>query len=422
MANIPLPTPQLDYDEWVVDSNDALHLHLVNPKVVSTSQNRTEPEIMTSFDPEFTEPVFGDKRKIFGYKGLHLDLYYSPSALVSHLKMQWDAQHPSVTYNQHEEPPAKRVKVTGYLTPAGGLAAGTIPSIADHTDPAHVLTQYVVIDFQGEDLGPFTMKAQQAEATFQPPGTVVHQYRLEDGKEYVVYRATFESPGFSAYHRRLRSFFLFLVDGASYIDEDPHWEAYMTFQTTPQDDQSVKYSIVGFTTVYNFFCYPDRVRPRISQFLILPPFAGQGHGTHLYEFLYQRWLQDPRVVDIVVEDPNDAFSDLRDRCDLKFLLSQGVSDHVVAPFDAAFLKTFRLRWKLSSRQAARCLEMILLKKLDGTDSVQSRKYRLQVKKRIYLQNQDELIAMDAGERTSKLEEVFQLVHEDHQRMIDTLEV
>ncbi|KAJ1651262.1 histone acetyltransferase 1, partial [Dispira simplex] len=213
MAEIPLPIPTLDYDAWVVDSNDVLHLHLVNPKVVSTNQNRTEPEIVASFDPEFTEPVFGDKRKIFGYKGLRLDLYYSPAALVSHLKMHWEAQHPSVIQAQHEEPPAKRAKVTGYLTPAGGLTAGTMTSAADYTDPAHMLAQYVAIDFQGEDLGPFTTEAQQAEAIFQPPGTVVHQYRLEDGIEYAVYRATFESPGYSAYHRRLRSFFLFLVDG-----------------------------------------------------------------------------------------------------------------------------------------------------------------------------------------------------------------
>lgn len=44
-----------------------------------------------------------------------------------------------------------------------------------------------------------------------------------------------------------------------------------------------------------------------SQILILPPFQRKGHGRKLYEYMYDCFGRDDRVVDITVEDPNDDF-------------------------------------------------------------------------------------------------------------------
>lgn len=93
----------------------------------------------------------------------------------------------------------------------------------------------------------------------------------------------------------------------------------------------VQYSIVGYCTVYNFYAYPDKIRSRISQFLIFPPFQKLGHGrTHslilvmvsnfyissefLLNALYQDLLRDD-VKDITVEGPSPQFSHLRDLVD-----------------------------------------------------------------------------------------------------------
>ena len=38
------------------------------------------------------------------------------------------------------------------------------------------------------------------------------------------------------------------------------------------------YAIMGYTTVYSFYAYPDKTRARISQMLILPPYQRKGHG------------------------------------------------------------------------------------------------------------------------------------------------
>jgi len=70
--------------------------------------------------------------------------------------------------------------------------------------------------------------------------------------------------------------------------------------------------------------------------VILPPYQHQGHGcpsfpvpffrflTHtaaaLYNAIYQYVLTVPTVVELTVEDPAEAFEDLRDRNDLAMLL------------------------------------------------------------------------------------------------------
>ena len=55
----------------------------------------------------------------------------------------------------------------------------------------------------------------------------------------------------------------------------------------------------GFCTVYNFFCYPDRKRMRVSQVLVLPPFQRQGVGRALLEAVYV--LADTRdALDVTV--------------------------------------------------------------------------------------------------------------------------
>jgi hypothetical protein len=47
----------------------------------------------------------------------------------------------------------------------------------------------------------------------------------EDGSTFEVYATTWETPGFTDYHRRMQIFVLLYIEGASYIEEDdPRWE------------------------------------------------------------------------------------------------------------------------------------------------------------------------------------------------------
>lgn len=57
-------------------------------------------------------------------------------------------------------------------------------------------------------------------------------------------------------------------------------------------------SPVGFCTIYKFYAYPDKIRPRISQFFILPTHQRRGLGTKLYENVINYLREQPEVVDI----------------------------------------------------------------------------------------------------------------------------
>lgn len=48
-----------------------------------------------------------------------------------------------------------------------------------------------------------------------------------------------------------------------------------------------RYGTVGYSTVYLYYSYPENVRPRVSQMLILPPFQKLGVGTHLLKVIFE---------------------------------------------------------------------------------------------------------------------------------------
>lgn len=88
-----------------------------------------------------------------------------------------------------------------------------------------------------------------------------------------------------------------------------------------RDDPSIStYHFVGYSTLYPFYCFPEKVRLRLSQFVIVQPYQQEGHGSALYSAIYRYVLNAPDISELTVEDPVEAFEDLRDRNDLKMLL------------------------------------------------------------------------------------------------------
>jgi histone acetyltransferase 1 len=58
------------------------------------------------------------------------------------------------------------------------------------------------------------------------------------------------------------------------------------------------YAFVGFTTVYEFYGYPEHVRPRISQMLVLPPFQKKGIASGMLQAIYNKYIDDPKVLTV----------------------------------------------------------------------------------------------------------------------------
>ena len=63
-------------------------------------------------------------------------------------------------------------------------------------------------------------------------GEKTGEYTLESSPNSVfeLYRCSFETPRFKAYHRRLQLFLLFFIEAASYIEEtDEAWEVILVY-------------------------------------------------------------------------------------------------------------------------------------------------------------------------------------------------
>lgn len=122
----------------------------------------------------------------------------------------------------------------------------------------------------------------------------------------------------------MQLFVLLYIEGGSYISEtEDTWEFATLYEKRRRRSAPdvTTYHFVGYSTLYPFYCFPERVRMRISQFLILPPYQQDGHGSALYTAIYQHVLASPSIAELTVEDPAEAFEDLRDRNDLKMLIA-----------------------------------------------------------------------------------------------------
>ena len=61
---------------------------------------------------------------------------------------------------------------------------------------------------------------------------------------------------------------------------------------------TARYAFVGYTTVYEYYAYPQNKRPRISQILVLPPFQRMGIGAEMLQAVYKHYQCDNLVLDI----------------------------------------------------------------------------------------------------------------------------
>jgi len=186
-----------------------------------------------------------------------------------------------------------------------------------------------------------------------------------------------------------------------------------------------QYSFVGYCTLYRYFFFdkrnPDLLRVRLSQFIILPPYQREGHGSRFYDVIMQYYLEIPEVCEITIEDPSEEFSDLRDKHDMRRLkrdpeFSALTLEGVVK--EKLSTEALRKRSKMPVRQFLRCVEMQLFKTLSPNDSKKRHKmFRLLVKGRIYKQHVDVMAQLDRLERIDKLDETFHHVKDDYHRLV-----
>ncbi|KAH8424703.1 histone acetyltransferase catalytic subunit HAT1 [Aspergillus melleus] len=438
--------------DWTCDANDAVHITVVQP-------GEEKPKTLSSFHPQFTYPIFGDEEQIFGYRGLIIRLRFAAHDLRPHVFISYDEKFKTVG-------DASAVDLLKTLKP-------WLPEEAFINLP----------DYE---------KAVQEEADakdFVPPGKLVRSY-VTGQRSYEIWAGSLADPKVQQLLDRAQIFVsLFIEAGTPLATDDPEWTlerwtVYFIYEkVTPPTPTASQYSLVGYATTYRWWLYEKdqlqkaatrtesfpfpEIRPaqlparlRIAQFLILPPHQGSGHGTHLYTTIHTACTDDPTIVELTVEDPNEAFDALRDTADYHILYPEFLKQKVdinpdpnsayskkqrprrvptSAIIPTKLLNDMRLTFKIAPTQFAHILEMyllgqipaknrhegganmarLLIKKSNAEDPNERKYYwwRMLVKQRLFKRSRDMLIQLDMSDRIEKLEETVSNVEEGYEVLL-----
>lgn len=378
---------------WTCSSNKALKLFV------------TGPGGAVSFPPAFTYPIFGDAETIYGYQDLEIFLCFDHYTFYPFYNVKYSAKLPD-------------------------------PEIVDVQETmASVLSPLAV--FKDEEK--WVDSIEEEKRSYKIPGDCIFNFISslvnEEGDEervtFEVYRLDLLQESALELHRRLQVLILLFIEAGSYIDStDPNWNVYVMYKKNGSGDPT----LVGFTTVYEYWKYPGHekfdegsraLRMKISQFIILPSFQGQRLGQDLYSRLFDHWHLLDQVSEIVVEDPNEKFDDMRDRADLKRLNDTcNLTEIETALMTFEWMRETRTRLKLEKRQFSRLMEMVLLGKLrknvGGSDTTRS--VRLLIKKRLFEKNKEGLVGMDDETRRDKLQTAYEALAADYHRIMENVDL
>ncbi|KAK0748756.1 acyl-CoA N-acyltransferase [Apiosordaria backusii] len=452
-----------DDDAWTTSANEAFVISLVAP-----GPNGKE----SKFHPKFTYPIFGDEEEIFGYKDLQINLRYNATDMRPHLSVKYSKKFP----------------------PIADAQALDIPEVLSEFLPE--------VAFQ--KARDFETALTNTRDDWTPPGDLLNSFSTKAG-HFEVWKGSLADPAVKQLIKRIQILVPLFIEGGTAINvDDPdadRWTVFFLYQkkTSPTDPSKSVYIFAGYSTVYRFFFLqlpptPPTTPPpsdntttttgpineefdlgassfdistlpcrsRISQFLIIPPFQHLSLGSRLYHTIYLEYLSHPPTKELTVEDPNEAFDDMRDINDLRYLrtlpefqalqINTDIPIHATGPvpsniIDEAAAEEVRKAAKITSRQFYRVLEMQLMSQLgesvrpgietdgDGGEGkgkgkgkgkkkvatrLERKEYalwKLLLKKRLYRHNRDALGQLELEERVEKLEETVKSVKFDYARLL-----
>ncbi|KAI9742556.1 MAG: histone acetyltransferase 1 [Claussenomyces sp. TS43310] len=443
--------------DWSANANDAITVSLVTP-VDGTSKT------IASFNPKFTYSIFGDDESIFGYQGLKIHLKYHACDMRPGIQ---------ITYN-------KKFKAVGDTEP---------------TDVRAILEEYLPnTAFDKTSVFEASINVESYKE-WKPPGELLRTI-IDGGETFEIWKGSLADRAVQQLLKRMQILVPFFIEGGTLIElKDPEWslQRWTVFllykRNNTLSSTGSPYVFVGYSTVYRYYLYklptppssptsktdaisstksdfslpfPDAsistfpCRSRISQFIILPAFQGGGHGSRLYETIFKHYLEAPETTEITVEDPNEAFDDLRDLNDLSLLrgtpeftslrinTDTSLRPKGVVPtaqiVDQLAVESLRQKMKIAPRQFARLVEMqllsliptwirqsLLLEEKRGTSAELKLKeheyhlWQLFVKQRLYRHNKQSLIQLDRSERIDKLDEALSSVEADYARLLRSLD-
>ena len=351
-------------------ANDCVFFkYIIDEKDINESESKTVPDDTKTFKPEFTHQIFGDDEVIFGYKSLRVDYYLTPGLLHAYIGLSY------------------KEKIT--------------PRRFDGIDPDDVygaLSNFGCSPGFTKNIDSFCSEKLKQDREFRPFGVKCHEYSRENLKQsptnsvFEIYRVDsslpeYETEKFMDYIDRVQTMLVFYIETSNFIDtEDPQWVHYLLYEKRKDSTGDIRYMTAGYLSAYNYYAYPDNVRTRVSQSLILPPYQRLGHGAELLECVFREASLDPRVVDVTCEGPSPDFVRLRDFATTKMCLTLDAFknvDHLKKGFNNDMVSEPLKKFKIPKSQSRRCYEIIRMAHTNQNSVGDWREFRLDVKKRFY---------------------------------------
>ncbi|KAH3679351.1 hypothetical protein WICMUC_001091 [Wickerhamomyces mucosus] len=365
------------------------------PETWTTSSNDLSISICDSegkitFNPLMTYAIFGDSEQIFGYKDLKINLAFDSITFLPYLRIDY-----SEKLNDDVEDIQK--KLLEFL-PDDTVVQNEVKWVDTFNKEQTILPDYTTLFHK------------------------IDNYNIKN-QNFTIYKTNFAIEYSIKLLKRLQIFVLLYIEAGSYIDtSDLNWDLFLVV-----NDETKK--IIGFSTTYSYFKYKgakefdstDKIskRNKISQFIILPPYQGSHHGYKLYESIVNHWLNDSLIEDIVVEDPNESFDNLRYKLDFKRLFNDGLFNKLPKSIDGLnkswFIENSKL-YKIEINQFKKLVEIAYIFQNN------IKLARLLIKKRLYEKNKDGLDELDDSIKKDKLQTAFEAIKGDYNDIIKSLKL
>ncbi|KAE9420185.1 hypothetical protein Angca_005649 [Angiostrongylus cantonensis] len=324
-------------------------------RFISNEESETDAD---GYHPEFAHQYFGDKEIIYGYENLRLILHYTDASMFLYPEFSFSTAVSSVEKDMKEDDIMGKLK-------------SQLPC-----DQMNMMVE------SREEFKILLLKQKK----FKPFGELIIKFTKND-KCFELYKVSGCSTEFNAFLERVQSLALWYIDAAQYTDNyDPRWLHYLLFESRGHEagDGSRAYSFAGYASLYRFYAYPDRIRPRFAQIMLLPQYRKNGIGAKLLNAICKDLCSLTEVLDITVEDPADNFIYLRDYVDCLNCskLPEFSPEKLKGGFSMEMKKIALEKLKITKRQSRRVYEILRLKSTNMKDADEAKAYRLDVKRRL----------------------------------------
>mmetsp|Transcript_20374 Transcript_20374/g.40048 ORF Transcript_20374/g.40048 Transcript_20374/m.40048 type:complete len:504 (+) Transcript_20374:192-1703(+) len=329
-----------------------------------------EVQNVGSTKPMFTHQVFTRDKYILGYKNVKAKFSYTARWRLL-MQVTHEGVMPEVRRKatwEVDKDPLEMARQSG-IVPIYGEATSV-------TEDPEVFATWEREDKELEAAEPGLSGAEVVSATDEVEMLYVPEVYANENRRMLL--------------SRLQAMSFWFIETAQQTDaEDPRWSLYvMRVPSGP---------LIGFVSVFQFNNPIHKKQPftwRICQTVVLPPVQYHGIGQRAVKDIYLRAINNDQVYELNVEDPCPAFVRLRDAVELTLCLENGVFKGVslaeeddTGALASASLEAIHSSMKVSRRQAQRCYDMYQLFKLEQNENEETmRKYRLQLKRRIFQNN------------------------------------